>query len=56
MNVDELRIRLRELVDEYSRSRRLRKQLQKDILALDDIMKRNFDADWNVDEQNYTQE
>lgn len=55
MDVDELRIRLCELVDEYSNNRSIVKQLQKDIIDLDDIMRRNFNAEWNVVDKEYTQ-
>ena len=55
MRVDELRMRMRELMSEFSQSRKIRRQLEEDILALDDIMSRNFDAVWNLDKQCYEQ-
>ena len=55
MTIDELRIRLNELLFEFQHSRKIQKQLKKDILKLDTIMERNFDAYWNNTEQNYTQ-
>lgn len=55
MTIDELRIRLSELVSEYSHNKKLTRQILIDIDNLDSIMVRNFDADWCEDEQNYTQ-
>lgn len=52
MTVDFLRTKLNELIDEYPNSK---KQLQKDIVSLDAIMARNFDATWNVEKQCYEQ-
>lgn len=56
MTVNELRIRLNELLFEFQHSRKIQKQLKEDILELDTIMERNFNAYWNNTEQNYTQE
>lgn len=55
MTIDELRIRLSELVSEYSHNKKLTRQILTDIDSLDSIMARNFDADWCKDKQIYTQ-
>ena len=55
MTVDELRMRMRELMSEFAHSRKIRRQLERDMLTLDDIMDRNFNAAWNLDEQCYEQ-
>lgn len=55
MTIDEVRIRLNELFFEFQHNKKIQKQLKKDIIELDTIMERNFDAYWNNTEQNYTQ-
>ena len=55
MTTDELRNRLCELIDDFSDQPRIRKQLQRDVLVLDSIMSRNFDATWNEKEKCYEQ-
>jgi hypothetical protein len=55
MTINELRIRLSELVNEYAHNKKLTRQILTDIDNLDSIMARNFDADWCEDEQIYTQ-
>lgn len=55
MTIDELRIRLAELKVEYSHSPKIIKELQKDIISLDSIMRKNFDAYWDDVDKNYTQ-
>lgn len=55
MTVDELRARLYELRIEYYDQRKIRKQLEKDINSLDEIMERNFDAHWNLIDDCYVQ-
>lgn len=52
MTTDELRKRLRELQVEYPHQR---KQLERDIKALDEIMERNFTAYWNLTDECYEQ-
>jgi len=56
MSIDELRIWLVELMFEFQHNKKIQKQLKKDIIELDAIMERNFDAYWDNTEQNYTQE
>lgn len=55
MTIDELRIRLAELKVEYSHNPKITKELQKDIISLDSIMRKNFDAYWDDVDKNYTQ-
>ena len=55
MTVDELRIRLTQLKKEYTASRKIVKQIDKDIDNLDGIMARNFDAYWSANELYYEQ-
>ena len=55
MTIDELRIRLTELKVEYSHNPKIIKELQKDIISLDSIMRKNFDAYWDNIDKNYTQ-
>lgn len=55
MTIDELRIRLAELKVEYSHNPKITKELQKDIISLDSIMRKNFDAYWDNIDKNYTQ-
>ena len=55
MTIDEIRIRLTTLKLEFMHSRKIVKQLDKDIAGLDEIMERNFSAYWNYDEQCYEQ-
>lgn len=55
MTTDELKNRLYELWVEYNDQRRIRKQLEKDIHALDEIMERNFSAYWNSIDKCYEQ-
>jgi L-lactate utilization protein LutB len=53
--IDELRNRLCGLIDDFSDQRRIRKQLQRDVLLLDSIMSRDFNATWNEKEKCYEQ-
>lgn len=55
MTVDELRNRLCELINDFSDQQRIRKQLQRDVLLLDSIMSRDFNATWNEKEKCYEQ-
>ena len=55
MTIDELRIRLAELKVEYSHNPKITKELQKDIISLDSIMRKNFYAYWDNIDKNYTQ-